>query len=119
MNGVVLITTKTGKGTKGFKVDFSTSYSVDKVAYLPRYQSVRGPGAPLHVSNGGQDAEGLIYYDTDGDGVQDTRGVLGYSINFGTRFDGKPTMAMDRKNRTYEAKEKADGGLLEPAKNLI
>jgi iron complex outermembrane recepter protein len=119
MNGVVLITTKTGKGTKGFKVDFSTSYSVDKVAYLPRYQSVRGPGAPLNVSNGGQDAEGFIYYDTDGDGVNDTRGVLGYSINFGPKFDGKPTMAWDGKIRPYEAQENGYGALFEPANNLI
>jgi iron complex outermembrane recepter protein len=119
VNGVVLITTKTGKGTKGFKVDFSTSYSVDNIAYLPRYQSVRGPGAPLNVSNGGQDAEGFIYYDTDGDGVNETRGVLGYSINFGPKFDGQPTMAWDGIIRPYEAQENGYGGLFQQANNLI
>jgi iron complex outermembrane recepter protein len=105
VNGVVLITTKSGKGTKGLKVDFAATYSVDKIAYTPRYQNVRGPGAPINVSNGGQDAEGFIYYDTNGDNVGDTRGVLGYSINFGPKFDGKPTMTWDGQIRPYEAQE--------------
>jgi len=39
VNGVVLITTKKGTG-KGFSVDFNTNYSVDKVAYLPRFQKM-------------------------------------------------------------------------------
>ena len=39
VNGVVLITTKSGgKGRKGFSVDVNSNYSIDKVAYLPRYQ---------------------------------------------------------------------------------
>lgn len=119
VNGVLLITTKTGKGTKGFKVDFSTSYSVDNVAYLPRYQNVRGPGAPLNVSNGGQDDAGFIYYDTNGDGTKETRGVLGYSINFGPRFDGQPTMAWDGVVRPYEAQKDNYAGLFQEAHNLI
>lgn len=103
VNGVVLITTKSGKGKKGLNVDFNANYSSDNVAYLPRYQNVRGPGAPLNISNGGQDEAGFVYYDTDGDGVKETRGVLGYSINFGPKFDGKPTMAWDGVIRPYEA----------------
>lgn len=102
VNGVVLITTKSGKGTKGWSVDLYSTYSADKIAYLPRYQTVRGAGAPLNVSNGGQDESGFIYYDTDGDGSKETRGILGYSINFGPKFDGKPTMAWDGVIRPYE-----------------
>ncbi len=119
VNGVVLITTKTGKGTKGFKVDFSTNYTVDKVAYLPRYQNVRGAGAPLNVSNGGQDDAGFIYYDVDGDGVKETRGILGYSINFGPKFDGQPTMSWDGKIRPYEAQEDNYASLFQTAHNKI
>ncbi|HEY0653274.1 MAG TPA: SusC/RagA family TonB-linked outer membrane protein [Chryseosolibacter sp.] len=118
VNGVVLITTKTGKGTKGFKVDFTTSYSVDKVAYLPRYQNVRGAGAPLNVNNAGQDAEGFIYYDTDGDGVKETRGILPFTINFGPKFDGKPTMSWDGVIRPYEAQE-GYASLFQPAHNKV
>ncbi|KYP14454.1 SusC/RagA family TonB-linked outer membrane protein [Flavihumibacter sp. CACIAM 22H1] len=117
VNGVVLITTKSGKGKKGFNVDVSTNYSQDNVAFLPNYQNRRGPGAPLIVNNGGQDAEGFIYYDVDGDGVKETRGVLGYSINFGPEFDGKPTMAWDGKIRPYEAQKDNYKGLFRTAHN--
>lgn len=118
VNGVVLITTKTGaKGRKGFSVDVNTNYSFDQVAFLPRYQNVRGAGAPLHVSNGGQDQEGFIYYDLDGDGIKETRGILNFSINFGPKFDGKPVMAWDGQIRPYEAQEDNYAGLFRTAHN--
>ncbi|MCM4151138.1 SusC/RagA family TonB-linked outer membrane protein [Arenibacter sp. N53] len=118
VNGVVLITTKSGKNRKnGMTVDLSSSYSFDNVAYLPRYQTVRGPGAPLNVSNGGQDAEGFIYHDVDGNGTAETRGVLGYSINFGPKFDGKPTIGWDGIVRPYEAQDDRYGGLFNTAHN--
>ena len=118
VNGVVLITTKSGKNRKnGMTVDLSSSYSFDKVAYLPRYQTVRGPGAPLNVSNGGQDADGFIYHDADGDGIAETRGVLGYSINFGPKFDGQPTIGWDGIVRPYEAQDDRYGGLFNTAHN--
>ncbi len=100
VNGVVLITTKSGKGGKGWNVDFTTNYSSDDVAYLPRYQNVRGPGAPLNVNNGGQDDAGFIYHTING---QQVRGVLGYSINFGPKFDGLPTVCWDGQIRPYSA----------------
>lgn len=103
VNGVVLITTKSGKNKKGFNIDVNTNYSNDNVAFLPKYQNVRGPGAPLNISNGGQDAAGFVYQDMDGDGVKETRGVLGYSINFGPKFDGKPVLGWDGIIRPYEA----------------
>jgi TonB-linked SusC/RagA family outer membrane protein len=111
VNGVVLITTKSGKGKKGMKVDFNASYGVENVAYLPRYQNIRGAGAPIHVNNGGQDAEGFIYYDTNGDGTKETRGILNYSINYGPKFDGKPIMGWDGIVRPYEAQEDNYAGL--------
>ncbi len=118
VNGVILITTKKGaRGKKGFSVDFNTNYSVDRVAYLPRFQNVRGAGAPIHVSNGGQDAEGFIYYDTDGDGVRETRGILNYSINFGPKFDGKPVMAWDGVVRPYSAQPDGYRNLFQDAHN--
>lgn len=120
VNGVVLITTKSGKGTKGgMNVDFSANYSVDDVAFLPRYQNVRGPGAPLNVSNGGQAEDGFLYQDLDGDGTKETRGVLGYSINFGPKFDGKPTLSWDGKIRPYVAQNDNYKGLFNPAHNSM
>lgn len=101
VNGVVLVTTKSGKGRKGLGVDFNASYSVDKIAYLPRYQNVRGPGYMQNYANGGQDANGFIMYDTNGDGVGDTRGLLNATVNFGPKFDGQPVMAFDGVVRPY------------------
>ena len=117
VNGVVLITTKSGKGKKGLGVDFSANYGVDNIAYLPRYQNIRGAGAPLNVSNGGQDAEGFIYYDTKGTGVKDTRGILNYSINYGPKFDGKPIMGWDGIMRPYEAQPNNYDALYQQGQN--
>jgi len=117
VNGVVLITTKSGKGKKGFSVDIAANYSHDEVAYLPRYQNVRGPGAPKNVNNAGQDDEGFIYQDLDGDGVKETRGVLGFTINYGPKFDGKPTVGWDGIVRPYEAQKNNYKGLYRGANN--
>ncbi|CAG5071583.1 TonB-dependent receptor P26 [Dyadobacter sp. CECT 9623] len=115
VNGVLLVTTKTGKGKKGLGVDFNASYNVDKIAYLPRYQNVRGPGYPLNYNNGGQDAAGFIYYDTDGDGTKETRGLLGATVNFGPKFDGQPVMSWDGKIRPYSASNNSYADLFENA----
>lgn len=114
VNGVLLVTTKKAKG---FSVDVNANYNFDEVAYLPRYQNVRGPGAPLHVSNGGQDAAGFIYHDLDGDGVKETRGVLGHTINFGPKFDGQPTLTWDGQIRPYESQKDNYKGLFRTANN--
>ncbi len=115
VNGVILVTTKSGKGKKGFNVDFNASYNVDKIAYLPRYQNVRGPGYPLNYNNGGQDAAGFIYYDTDGDGKTETRGLLGATVNFGPKFDGQPVMAFDGVVRPYVASNNSYANLFQNA----
>ncbi len=100
VNGVVLVTTKSGKGKKGLGIDFSANYGVDNVAYLPRYQNTRGGGYPLNYSNGGQDASGFVYYDVNG---VKTRGILAATVNFGPKFDGQPVMSWDGIVRPYEA----------------
>ena len=98
VNGVILITTKKGEaGRKGFTVDFNASYTMDKIAYLPRYQNVRGPGGPSHVFDLGQNDAGFITYD-DG-----SRGLPNTNINFGAPFDGQPIMSWDGQMRPYEA----------------
>lgn len=115
VNGVILVTTKSGKGRKGLGVDFSASYSVDKIAYLPRYQNVRGPGYMLNYNNGGQDANGFIYYDTNGDGKGDTRGLLNATVNFGPKFDGQLVMAFDGVIRPYSASNNSYADLFQSA----
>lgn len=43
-NGVILITTKSGKGRQGLGVTFNSSTTLDKVYMLPRYQNEYGGG---------------------------------------------------------------------------
>jgi iron complex outermembrane recepter protein len=118
VNGVVLITTKSGKGKKGFSVDVAANYSMDEGAYFPKYQNVRGPGAPIFVSNAGQDsATGFVYYDLNNDGIKETRGTTGHTINFGPKFDGQPTLGWDGVIRPYEAQKDNYKGLFRTAHN--
>jgi TonB-linked SusC/RagA family outer membrane protein len=53
-NGVLLITTKTGKAggnKKGFEVSFLSSYAIEKVSSLPDYQNTYGAGSEFNYSN--------------------------------------------------------------------
>ena len=104
VNGVVMITTKTGSSNKkGFNVDFNANYTVDQIAYLPRYQNVRGPGAPvqsgLTFARNGVNEEGFFIYN-DG-----SRGLPATNVNFGPLFDGQPAMSWDGQMRPYVAQE--------------
>lgn len=104
VNGVVLITSKSGKGKKGLGIDFSTSYSGNQIAYMPRFQYERGSGwTNANYSTGFLAPDGFAHYDTNGDGVADTRGVSASSNNFGPWFDGKPVMSWDGVIRPYSA----------------
>ncbi|MEX2028762.1 MAG: SusC/RagA family TonB-linked outer membrane protein [Candidatus Curtissbacteria bacterium] len=44
-NGVILVTTKRGKSSKGFGVEISSAITVDAFPYLPYYQNEYGAGA--------------------------------------------------------------------------
>ncbi len=103
MNGVVLVTTKSGKGGEGFAIDFNATYTHDRIAYLPRFQDVRGPGYTTAYSNDGQADDMFFYYDQSRaiNGV--TRGLLPATINFGPKFDGKDIISWDGKVRPYTA----------------
>ena len=43
-NGVILITTKSGKGKKGITVTYDGSYTIDRVSTLPKLQNEYGQG---------------------------------------------------------------------------
>ena len=118
MNGVVLVTTKSGKGGAGFSVDFNATYTNDRIAYLPRFQSVRGLGFPIEYNNSGQAEDLFFYYDLDGDGVAETRGMTNATLNFGPKFDGQPVLAWDGQMRPYEA-QNAYGKFFNNPQNTI
>ena len=49
-NGVIIITTKSGKKNQNLKVDFSTSYTLTEVGRLPYYQKRFGQGWSGHFA---------------------------------------------------------------------
>ncbi|KQS24786.1 SusC/RagA family TonB-linked outer membrane protein [Dyadobacter sp. Leaf189] len=73
-NGVVLITTKSGKGTKGIGVSFNTNTAFESPFRLPEWQNEYGQGA------GGQ----FSYVDGRGGGKGD-----GVDESWGPKLDGR------------------------------
>ncbi len=53
-NGVVLITTKTGKNAEGFGVEFNSNLSFQNVLRFPDYQNVYGGGGGFGGEGGGK-----------------------------------------------------------------
>lgn len=99
-NGVVLITTKSGKGKQGIGVDFNANLSADFVAYMPEYQTVYGPG----VRNG---SRGEYEQTTGGFYEREYLGKTYKSIRssnayFGPKYDGSDILYYDGTIRKYE-----------------
>lgn len=93
-NGVILITTKSGKGgQKGIKFAYDGNYTIDKVATLPKYQNLYGQGYNGDEYHFNLDAngrnyqqyaeeEGFYYVDGNDNGVYD-----GMDESWGPRLD--------------------------------
>lgn len=114
VNGVILITTKTGKGAEGFKVNANVSYSVDNVAYLPKWQKVRGAGFNPGWGVYATDEEGFV------ERVMDNvtyRALPQAGLNFGPVFDGGDILCWDGVVRPYEYQEGGFANLFQTAHN--
>ncbi|WP_166923214.1 SusC/RagA family TonB-linked outer membrane protein [Flavobacterium poyangense] len=73
-HGVVLITTKSGKGQKGLGISFNSGITISKVATLPHFQNSFGQG-----SNGK-----FSFVDGKGGGIND-----GVDESWGPKLDGR------------------------------
>ncbi len=117
VNGVLVITTKSGKG-KGLSIDCSTTYSFDKVAYLPKWQKTYGPGLPIGYAkaNWGSsiDDQGFRHATING---TDYRHSLQTSVSFGPAFDGKPILAWTGDVVPYSYQENGFANLFQTANN--
>lgn len=99
-NGVVMITTKSGRGATGFGVDFNASITTDHVAYMPEYQTTFGPGvrSNARIANG-SDADGWYSrVDRNGTSRQTFFPTTSY---FGPRYDGREVLYYDGTMREY------------------
>lgn len=63
-NGVILITTKKGKSGIS-KVEFSSGYTMDKVAYTPKFQNSYGPAKPGETTSWGPEISGAKDFTKD------------------------------------------------------
>ena len=84
-NGVIQITTKSGKGAKGFGVEVNSNFSANKIVNNTDYQKVYGGGD-----------KGLR--------PQTTSDLVNDAVNsWGEKLDGRPTIAMDGQLHPYSA----------------
>jgi TonB-linked SusC/RagA family outer membrane protein len=101
-NGVIMITTKSGKRGGGYAVDFNATLSSDFIAYMPEMQTTFGPGGYT-----GRDA---YQWETGGFYMREVNGQQVKSIfttntaQFGPRYDGSSVYYWDGKVRPYEAR---------------
>lgn len=101
-NGVVLITMKKGKKNSGVHIDFNASLQGDFVAYMPKYQTIFGPGARngSWASSGYTDEGFYMRKDKNGN---DVLGVASATAYFGPKYDGREVYYFDGTKRAYNA----------------
>ncbi|MFV0507325.1 MAG: SusC/RagA family TonB-linked outer membrane protein [Bacteroidales bacterium] len=108
-NGVVVITTKSGKGAKkGLGVEVNITYSDESAAFLPNFQNKYGPGYDrgTNISSFGSDDDGWLMEDLNNDGTAETyRPIYRSYAQFGPAFDGRDVIGWDNKIHPYVAKK--------------
>jgi TonB-linked SusC/RagA family outer membrane protein len=98
-NGVILITTKSGKKKKGIGVEINSRIAVDEISLLPKFQNKFGSGYDDDgVSNYGkvQAADGQYYYYPEWGNIDSWGGPLDGSMSIIDvyHFDGEPDGVM-------------------------
>lgn len=102
-SGVIVITTKRGNKGRGLGVDFNYTGSIERAAFLPKFQNTYGPGydAATNLANGA-DEEGWI---ADANSPSGRRPYFRSYGNFGPKFTGEEVSWWDGSIKTYEARE--------------
>jgi iron complex outermembrane recepter protein len=98
-SGVVVITTKKGSKSRGLGVDFNYQGSVDKVAFLPNFQNVYGPGydRATNLANTGRE-DGWI---ADASSPTGLRPYFRAYANFGPKMEGQQVKWWDGSIRSF------------------
>ncbi|SMD11391.1 SusC/RagA family TonB-linked outer membrane protein [Pedobacter nyackensis] len=100
-SGVVVITTKKGSKSRGLGVDFNYQGSVDKVAFLPNFQNVYGPGydRATNLANAGRE-DGWI---ADASSPTGLRPYFRAYASFGPKMEGQQVKWWDGSIRSFSA----------------
>ncbi len=101
--GVVVITTKKGTKKHGFGIEINYAGSMEKAAFLPKFQNIYGPGYDRSMNLAeGATAEGWIPLDADGDGVFEFyRPNFNAYAQFGPEMKGQMVPWWDGTQRPY------------------
>ncbi len=106
-NGVILITTKTGRKNQGIGVTFSTKYSVETIANMPDFQYEFGQGLPSYMGAEDSAFPNELYYSYGADPENGLVSTYGTISAFGARFAGQKFVQYDptTQGRGLEATE--------------
>ena len=102
-NGVVVITTKSGRGQKGIGVEFNANLSWDKPAYLPDLQTEFGPGdynASRDASDYAKATGGFFEREMNGQKYKSLEETNDY---WGPKYDGSQVLYWDGNTRAYNS----------------
>lgn len=101
--GVIVITTKNGKGSKGLGVDLNLSTNIEQVSVTPDLQTEYGPGydRATNTQAFGSDDSGWIHQTVDGKSV--IRPIFRAYGQFGPKVDGREVYWWDGQMRPYVA----------------
>lgn len=102
-SGVIVITTKKGIKGRGLGIDFNYNGSIERAAFLPKFQNIYGPGydAATNLANGATE-EGWII---DAKSPSGRRPYFRSYGNFGPKFTGEEVSWWDGSTKKYEARE--------------
>ncbi len=116
LNGVVVITTKSGKGAKGYGVTFTQTVGCDWIIQGPKFQNTYGdgyfagwvsgtgviPGLYNNEGNPQTDIWDYEYFPVREDGMRYLDDNYS-AMNWGGPYDGKPIVYFDGSVRPYKA----------------
>ncbi|MEG1544039.1 MAG: SusC/RagA family TonB-linked outer membrane protein [Tannerellaceae bacterium] len=102
-NGVVMITTKSGKGSTGIGVDFNATLTGDWVAYMPEMQTTFGPGVAVTSRTAGYERDNGGFWQRTLDNGQTVKSVRTATAQFGPKYDGSDVYYWDGTMRKYDA----------------
>ncbi|MDR1556605.1 MAG: SusC/RagA family TonB-linked outer membrane protein [Tannerellaceae bacterium] len=101
-NGVIMITSKSGKRNTGLGVDFNLSLTEDYIAYMPEMQTVFGPGRYTMGRNDDYQKTSGGFYERTYKG-QAYKSIYATTTQFGPKYDGSDVLYWDGKVRKYNA----------------
>jgi TonB-linked SusC/RagA family outer membrane protein len=101
-NGVVVITSKSGKRGAGLGVEMNISLSADQVAYMPEMQTIFGPGSYIMGRNDDYQKSTGGFFERELNGVK-YKSIRTATQQFGPKYDGSGVLYWDGKMRPYSA----------------